>query len=144
MIIEITERCRCGAFLSLFESGGRWHVTCLDRCYDPAEDAGPIASLIGCGETPGDAIADYLRLREDADIEPVYVPTGLYSFVVPSHPGRLRVLTEYLDGIEEAEQFAAAFRSDTCVMLGPSPIFFEPALPRGAANDNPSQKASNQ
>lgn len=144
MIIEVTERCACGAYLKMYEGGGRWHVTCLDRCYDPVEDAQGAEVLVGSGETPGDALSDYLRLREHADIEPRYVPTDLDTFVVPSHPGRLRVLNEYLDGLEDAEQFAAAFRSDTCVMLGPSPIFFEPALPSGAASNDTNQKASNQ
>jgi hypothetical protein len=87
MIIEITERCRCGSFLSLFEDNGRWVCSCMQRCYDPSvEDPTPIESLYGRGETPADAVVDYLRLREDADLEPVYVPTDLASFVVPKSP----------------------------------------------------------
>lgn len=139
-MMRIVERCTCGAHLSMWEDGGRWHVACAERCYDPAEDAGPIASLIGRGETPEDALEEYLRLREDADIEPVYAPTALASFVVPSHPGTLRVLTEHFDTLAEAESFAEAFTSSSNVpgirtVWAPSPIFFEPI---------PTQKAANQ
>jgi hypothetical protein len=128
MIIEITERCRCGSFLSLFEDNGRWVCSCMQRCYDPSvEDPTPIESLYGRGETPADALADYLRLREDADLEPVYVPTDLGSFVVPSHPGRFLVVgpmsgqTWSFPTLAYAEQLQA-------------PIYFEPTLAQKAAN----------
>lgn len=137
-MMRIVERCTCGTHLSMWEDGGRWHVACYDRCYDPAEDAGPIASLLGRGETPEDALEDFLRLREDGDIEPVYAPTSLASFVVPSHEGTLRVLTEHFDTLAEAEVFAEAFTTTSgrpSVAFGPSPIFFEPT---------PIQKAANQ
>lgn len=112
----------------MWEDGGRWHVTCAERCYDPADDAGPIASLIGRGDTPQDALDDYLRLREDANLEPVYAPTGLASFVVPSHPGVFCVESPIPNNPWRLTSLAYAEQLN-------SPMYFEPT---------PIQKAANQ
>lgn len=85
--MRITERCACGKPLCLYEANGDWRVSCYDGCYDPgAEDDGPAAYLCGWGSTPEDALASYLTRREEADLEPVYVPSEIASFVVPRAP----------------------------------------------------------
>lgn len=128
MMIELRERCRCGTHLGMWEDGGRWHVTCAERCYDPVDDASPIESLLGRGDTPQDALDDYFRLREDADLEPVYAPTGLASFVVPSHPGVFRVedgilAAEHRDTIPEAQLCAQERGSFACrIVFEPTPM----------------------
>lgn len=134
--ITITERCACGAHLSLFESHGDWFVTCAERCYDSEGDE-PIESLIGNGATPADALRSYHERREALDLDPVYVPSELATFIVPSHPGSFDVVGFRTRSLAEAHMHADAFRDADRRIIPPSPIYFCP-------NATPLQKAANQ
>jgi hypothetical protein len=85
--ITLLELCPCGVHLELDEEPHRGHIVTCPVCFDPsAEDAEPIERLAGVGATPADALANYMRRREELCLEPDYTLSELATFIVPPPP----------------------------------------------------------
>lgn len=71
MKVQISERCPCGAHLTLSDELPaearhiRYSVHC-DRCYEPVEDAHAKETCLGYGKTPEGAYADWWEQAGEA------------------------------------------------------------------------------
>jgi len=133
-MIELRECCaNCSRNLCLYERHSSWVVSCYHGCYDPGADDSAVAELLsGWGDTPEDAMTDYVNSREALDLDPLYVPSELASFIVPPPPEGFVISP---DPSEPARLFFESLSSaERHPELGP--IYYGPMLAQKAANDS--------
>lgn len=133
--LTLLERCACGAHLELDEEPHRGHIVTCPRCFDPsAEDATPIERLAGVGATPADAFANYMRLREERDLEPDYRLSELATFIVPPAPEGFALVARRWDAALGEYTYPTTLDAAEALSAWTDRIHYGPAEVQKAAN----------